>query len=382
MTKEAIARGISGVVFGLMLCFLVANWTATESAGVPGAESRESASTGQQEKTAEQVYKNIQVLKGIPSSQLKPAMTFIAGSLGVSCEHCHTNPWASDIKPAKLIARRHILMTQSINNENFGGRMVVTCNTCHQGQPQPPSVPAVAQAAWLKFNGKAESVAPTGSLPTVDQVFDKYVQAVGGKVAVERLKTQVLKGSMVSNNAITKPVPLSFEIYEAPNKILSIINTPKGIAYEGFNGTVGWISDPRERREMTAEELAEFMLDAELYKVIKLKEPYTQKTVIGRERIGDREAYVVEVTPADGKPEKLLFDTQTGLLIRRRVELKTVLGIITEETDFEDYRAVGGVRLPFTIRLSKLDGGLIRKFTEIKHNTPIDDAMFNIPIAK
>jgi photosynthetic reaction center cytochrome c subunit len=370
MSEKVVARGIVCTLLGMMLAASIIN-----SATKP-------AFTQQQEKTAEQVYKNIQVLKGIPASQLRPAMTFIAGSLGVSCEHCHTNPWESDIKPAKQIARRHIQMTQSINNENFGGKMVITCNTCHQGQPQPPSTPTIAQAAWLKFGSKAESIAPTGSLPTVDQVFDKYVQAVGGKAAVEKLKTQVLKGSLTSYNAMTKTVALSLEIYEAPNRRLVVINTPQGSSYQGFNGTTGWIINPVEKREMSAEELSQFKQGAELYKIIKLKEFYTRKNVIGRVRIGDREAYVVEVTLADGKPEKLLFDIQTGLLIRKRVESETVLGTIFEETDFEDYRNVEGVKLPFTIRLSKLDSGLIRKFTEIKLDVPIDEAKFNMPVTK
>ena len=369
MTNKAIARSIACSLFGLILGFSI-NWTIR------------SAVTEQKEKTAEQVYKNIQVLKRIPASQLKPAMTFIAGSLGVSCEHCHTNPWESDIKPAKPIARRHIQMTQSINNENFGGKMVITCNTCHQGQPKPPPIPAIAQAAWLRSGNKSEDAKSSGALPTVDQVFDRYIQAVGGKAAVEKLKTLVLKGSLTSYNAMTKPVPVSFEIYEALNRRLVVINTPQGSSYQGFNGITGWISNPVEKREMSTEELSQFKQGAELYKIIKLREFYPQKQVIGRERIGDREAYLVEVTLADGKSEKLFFDIQTGLLIRKRIEAETVLGTICEETDFEDYRDVEGVKLPFTIRLSKLDSGLIRKFTEIRLDVPIDEAKFNMPVTK
>ncbi|MDQ3818768.1 MAG: hypothetical protein M3362_13960, partial [Acidobacteriota bacterium] len=197
-----------------------------------------------------------------------------------------------------------------------------------------------------------------------------------------KLKTRVLKGSMVTYNGMTKPVPLTFEIYEAPGKRVAIVGTPIGNFVQGFNGAVGWISNPREKREMTAEELAQFKLDGESYKVIKLRGAYAQKTLIGRELVGDREAYVIEVTAADNKSEKLFFDTQTGLLLRRSVEIKTAFGPIPEETDFEDYRDVEGIKLPFTIRLSKLDSGFIRKFTEIKHNVPIEKVMFNMPSAK
>jgi len=383
MTKNVIAHVITGVVFGLALGFLVANRTATGiNANVMVPSFDQSTIIQQQEKAAGQVYKNIQILKRIPASQLRPTMTFIAGSLGVSCEHCHINPWESDVKPAKQTARRMILMMRSINDENFGGKVVVNCNTCHRGQPQPASIPAVAQAAWLKSADKAETIAPSASLPTADQIFDKYVQAVGGRVAVEKLKTRVLKGSVESYNAMTKPVSLPFEIYEAPNKTLVIINTPNGSTDQGYNGVTGWISSPREKREMTAEELAQFKQGAEIYETIKLKNSYTRTIVIGREGTTNRQAYVVEVTDGGGETERLLFDTQTGLLIRRRVEFETALGTIPEETDFEDYQEVGGVKLPFTIRLSKLDSGLIRRFTEIKHNVPVDDAKFNMPITR
>ena len=110
MVRKTIARGIVRTLFEAVLVFSIINSTT------------KSAFNHQKGNTAEQVYKNIQVLKGIPASQLRPTMTFIAGSLGVSCEHCHTNPWESDIKPAKQIARRHIQMTLNINKKTSTGQ--------------------------------------------------------------------------------------------------------------------------------------------------------------------------------------------------------------------------------------------------------------------
>src|SRR5258708_8357538 len=139
-------------------------------------------------------------------------MVFGGGSVGGSCRHCHANRWEGEIKQAKPIERRHIQMTQSINNENFGGKMVITCNTCHQGQPKPPPIPAIAQAAWLRSGNKSEDAKSSGALPTVDQVFDRYIQSVGGRAAVEKLKMLVLKGSLTSYNEMPKAVPASFHI--------------------------------------------------------------------------------------------------------------------------------------------------------------------------
>jgi len=86
----------------------------------------------------------------------------------------------------------------------------------------------------------------------------------------------------------------------------------------------------------------------------------------------------------DNKAEKLFFDAQSGLLLRRIVFTKTVLGKNPEQTDFEDYREVDGVRLAFTIRVSSLDDnhfGTTRNFIEVKHNVPVADVKFDIPAA-
>ncbi len=132
-----------------------------------------------QEKTAEQAYKNIQVFKGLPASQLLGAMNFMAGSLGVSCNHCHVpNQFAKDDKPAKQIARQHLQMMRAINDANFGGKTVVNCATCHRGETRSASVLTLAQNPFPSADTALKS---SESLPTVDQILDKYLQAIGGR---------------------------------------------------------------------------------------------------------------------------------------------------------------------------------------------------------
>lgn len=96
----------------------------------------------------EQTKKNIKTLTGLPSSQLIPVMAFMANSLGVTCAHCHAKEYDSDEKPAKQTARQHIAMQRAINEQQFGGKLTVTCNTCHQGHATPRATPDVANAAW------------------------------------------------------------------------------------------------------------------------------------------------------------------------------------------------------------------------------------------
>ena len=100
-------------------------------------------------------------------------------------------------------------------------------------------------------------------------------------------------------------------------------------------------------------------------------------------QIGEREVYVLRGTTADNKRERLYFDIQIGLLLRRSVNVTTMIGVIPEQFDFEDYRDAGGIKLPFTICISSIDSffSSTRKFTEIKLNVPVDQSKFSKPAA-
>lgn len=331
------------------------------------------ADKSSQVKTAEQVYKNIQVFKGMPASELDATMAFISGSLGVKCNYCHVNPFEKDDKPQKLAARKMIQMVFDLNKGSFNGQAAVSCYTCHRGQPQPISVPAVGQNLWQQSNQAAKEVSP---LPNVEQVLERYVQAVGGREAIEKVNTRVLKGSRVGADGVLVPE----EVYsKAPNKLLVITSYPKQVFRTGFNGSQGWARSNETARDLPTEVLAQIRREAEFYKETRLKELYSKLVVAGRAMVGEREAFVVEATLADGgSPEKLYFDVQTGLLVRKYSEAKTVLGQFPTQTDYEDYREVDGVKLPFTIRWSIPGRSWGRKITEVKQNVPLNDAQFNM----
>jgi len=108
----------------------------------------------------EQTKKNIKVLQGLPSSQLIPVMAFISNSLGVTCAHCHTAAWESDEKPAKDAARKMIVLQRAINEQQFGGKLTITCNTCHQGHVETPATPDIANAGWNATPAKKTPTVP------------------------------------------------------------------------------------------------------------------------------------------------------------------------------------------------------------------------------
>ena len=121
--------------------FFVKDVQATQTAAASAATQTATA-----EKTVEQVQKNIQVLTGLPQSQLIPVMNYMGSSLGVKCTFCHVNKdgkwdFVSDEKPEKGTAREMIKMVQSLNKANFKGNPAVGCFTCHRGNEHPVRVP-------------------------------------------------------------------------------------------------------------------------------------------------------------------------------------------------------------------------------------------------
>ena len=244
------------------------------------------------------------------------------------------------------------------------------------------TLPAFAHGAPQKSDTKAPA-AKADAMPSIDQILDKYVQALGGKAAIEKVTSTVLTGTF-ELPAMGMSGPL--EIYaKAPNRNATIINIAGfGVVQFGFNGTIAWSQDPQTGlREMAGAELADTKRDAEFYKEIKLKQLYPKMTLTGKEKVGEHDVYVIEATPADGKPEKMYFDTQTGLLLRVDNDRESPQGSAHVETYFEDYKDTGGgVKGPFTIKIVRPDISFTLKTTEVKQNVPIDDAKFNKPAAQ
>jgi len=355
-----------------------------------GTEFVKRAESQQNERTADQVYKNIQEFKGLPASQLLGAMNFMAGSLGVSCNHCHVpNQFSKDDKPAKQTARRHLQMMRSINEANFGGNTVVNCVSCHRGQTRPASALVLGQNPFSSADKVSTSAE---SLPTIDQILDKYFQAIGGRKKIENLKTLAIKGTRETRNGADPPSTDQLEIYrKAPNKLLMNFSASGNSSSQAFNGTTGWRKFNGRVGAIQGPDLLGARRDADLYKDYDFKEQYPKLVVIGKEKIAGREAFVIEATFAETHPakamfgiasEKLYFDTQSGLLIRRSIDYPTPLGVLPEATDYIDYGKVNGMMFPFTIRLSRPPLIVTQKLVEIKINTPIDDSIFEAPAAK
>src|SRR4029077_10583935 len=165
-----------------------------------------SGQTAPQEKPqmADDIFKNVQVLRGLTVDEFMGTMGFIAASLSMNCIDCHTTESASDVAKyaqdtqVKQTARKMILMVKSINAANLGGKQTVTCYSCHRGADAPKRIPSLAEQYGTpppEDPNEVEIVGqPRAGAPSPDQVFDKYLQALGGAQQIAKLTSIVAKG--------------------------------------------------------------------------------------------------------------------------------------------------------------------------------------------
>jgi Photosynthetic reaction centre cytochrome C subunit len=347
-----------------------------------------------QEKTVDQTRKNIKVLKGLPDSQLGTVMNFIAISMGRRCDFCHVNKggtwnWESDDKEEKLTARKMMTMTLALNKDNFRGSPTVSCYTCHRGRNSPQGIPSFPlptpaprpQPQATPAPGQpAATPAPTPAPPTGDQILAKYIEGLGGQAAIDKMKTLVMKGTYAGFNGTALPYEVDMA---APDKFYINVTAQQGTVERGFDGKAGWEKSPRGVNELMNPVLDDPKSTFLFFHNIKLKEQFTRLRGGRKDKIGDRDVIVVNGTTADNHREQLFFDAETGLLRRRISYLETPIGVIPNQIDFEDYRDVDGVKVPFTVKVSSVEPGLVstRIYTEIKLNAPVDDSKFKMPAA-
>jgi hypothetical protein len=235
-------------------------------------------------------------------------------------------------------------------------------NSSIQNTQQPPAT----QTAETKA---------TQGVPTIEQILEKYAKTIGGKAALQATTSRVMKGVI---NVPSIGAKGTIEIYaKAPNKELTDLASPiLGTSRIGFNGHIAWREENGEVKELPSYPKRE----ADFYLLIKLREIYPKIELKGKEKIGNAEAYRLEA-PRLGNPKRWYFDAETGLLLR--TEVRSPQGKLLSREDYEDYRAVDGIKVPLTMRRIEQDEiEVIIKFSEVKFNVPIEDAKFEKPAAQ
>jgi len=342
---------------------------------------------------AEDVFTNVQVLKGIPVNQFMETMGFFSAALGYNCTNCHGDQvlgnWAkyADDTPVKRTARRMVTVAATINKTLFGGREAVTCYTCHRGSPTPKIVPSLLEQYSEPPADDPDEVelsprAP--ATPTANDILDRYIQALGGAQRLAGLSSFVGKGNYDGFDSYHGKVAVDVYAKNTGQRTV-IVHTQNGESITAYDGRNAWIVGPDKPvsvlQLVPGGDLDGVKLDADLAFPGRLKQALTGLRVgFPTTTIDDREVQVVQAT-AGGSRVKLFFDKQTGLLTRVVRYSKTMVGPVPTQIDYSDYREVAGVKMPFQWRLTWTDGQSMYSLNEVQPNVAIDSAKFAKPAA-
>jgi len=319
-------------------------------------------------------FKNVQVLKELTPAQLDDTMDLIRSSLGVGCDYCHAVKdkeldFPSDEKAEKKRAREMISLVLDTNAKFFDKRTIVTCNTCHRGTPHP--VGLVALPVTLPQGPAVAEKRPP--MPARDEIVAKY-EAAFGKAGKKALANLTLKGIREGNNG-TKS---DFEIEQKDGSVR--ISTAEATTV--VTPTSGWFSSKRRgTREMTAEQREETRERTEAIAFVTPEDVPADAHVVRKDKIDDRDVYVLQSSISPKTRQRLYFDAENGLLLRRVLLTATPVGESPTQVDYSDYREVDGLELPHTIKTESVEprSDSTRRFTEIHPNAKVDEKTFEMP---
>lgn len=328
---------------------------------------------------------NLKVLQALPESQLFPLMNLVAESLGVRCDYCHVQAapdltrtpsnvggwvWDRDDKPQKRTAREMMRMVIDLNAATFKSDSRITCYTCHRGSARPARTPPLPPPA-----GSPTTPAPL-ALPSPDRVWTSYVNAVGPADSAAPGTATVISGWDDRPEGRYAKVEI---VVAGTNRYRATVSTPDITSSQGFDGEIAWVATNDRVQRLSGADIGRLRRIAMRYRPVKDRPANLQ--VVGVERVADRDVYVATARIDPITTQTLYFDVVTGLLRREMTTTETMLLPLQEQVDYEDYRDVGGVQLPYRVRTS--DGApyatVSRTFLQIRRNVAVDDALFRPP---
>lgn len=216
--------------------------------------------------------------------------------------------------------------------------------------------------------------------PTVDSILEKHIEAIGGKSALEKIKTRSMKVKLESEMLGNSEGEV---LAKAPNKQRTRIEIANsGTLCEGFDGTTAWAKSPWEGlRTKSGDELAKTKRDAVFHRELEAKKTYPDLAFKGTEKTGDEDAFVLESKPSPTSKERFFFSAKTGLLVRQESQFEGPQGQVNVISTPQAYKVFDGIKYPTELKLKFSAGGQNLEFTlqvlEVKHNMELPDAKFS-----
>ncbi|HYA18381.1 MAG TPA: c-type cytochrome [Bryobacteraceae bacterium] len=359
----------------------------------------------------EDVFKNVQALKGITADDFMGTMGIMSAAIGFCCSECHNNAgtdkvdWAADDNPRKVRARQMVQMVQKINRESFNNRQVVTCFTCHHGRDIPQQTPTYAMIYGQGPTEPDDVLTNMGGKQTAMDVINRYLEAIGGAANADKVHSYVATGTSIGFGGFGGGGKVT--IYaKSPDMRTTRIEfakeTERPDSIRMTNGKTGWVKTPLavlSEYQVTGNELSGARVDAMMAFPAQLKTMFTNLKLATPQGISDlpgpssqteqekgagigqdRAVDVVQGTGPGGTLTTMYFAKDTGLLLRVVRYANTPIGRIPTQMDYSDYRDVGnGVKLPFHLTFAWLDGRDSIQLDKYQINATIPAGKFDTP---
>jgi hypothetical protein len=335
---------------------------------------------------AENVFRNIQVLKGIPADEFMETMGMFASSLVYDCIGCHVEDILvrreafAESTPRIQRARQMVVMVNALNKQYFAGQPRVTCFTCHRGSGFPEAVPdlRIQYGDWPAENPNAmgQFFQPKAS---AEPVFAKYINAIGGIERVSKLTSYTATGTYLGFNTGNATAPI--EIFaKAPDQRSTVVRVFDGDAVRTTDGRSAWAAEGWRQLPLmtfTGTNLASARVEAMLAFPQVLQKGFSEWKV-GTVTLGDSDVQLLQGSNPGQLPVNLYFDEE-GLLVRSVRWTSTPVGTVPTQTEYSDYRDVAGVKMPFKMVVTWTNGQNTIELKDVRPNATIDAARFARP---
>jgi hypothetical protein len=295
-------------------------------------------------------------------------------------------------------------MVANINKDNFGGRQMVTCWSCHRNRDRPLVTPVMETIYGMPDLAQDDVVVQVPGSSSPESILDKFIQASGGAQRLAGLTSLVAKGTSVGFGGLGGGGDVEI-VAKAPDKRATIIlfkkETARGDQIRTYDGRTGWVRTPLNvvgEYQLNGGDLDGARFDAQLSfpgqikqaltnwktgpptAITDLPAPDSQSSLQKDLTLGQtHRVNVLQGTGSRGLLVTLYFDRDTGLLLRELRYGNSPIGRVPTQIDYADYRDVSGMKLPFRITYAWLDGRDSIVLTDIKTNVPVDEAKFGRP---
>jgi len=238
----------------------------------------------------------------------------------------------------------------------------------------------LALATLLAAVGLALAMgAATAAEPTAASLLDGYVEAMGGKAAMEKIHNRVTHGKM---EVAAQGIEMKLTLYSArPNLSYSLIESEMvGKIEKGSDGEVYWeMSAMMGAQVKEGQERIDYLRDSTFDKWIHWREIYPEVEYAGAETLDEKPVHKVVVKPESGEAQTLYIDQSSNLAVRVDMTFETPMGVFPVVSYLKDYREIDGILIPYMMELEVMGQQRLITTDRIEHNVELPADRFALP---